>query len=82
MAFDVYGIKYAERDAVRGDTTLFLHRDEIELAWKWADGILDHWATGDAPLHKYARNSFGPEVAERLVLSDGNWDNDLIEPTT
>ena len=38
-------------DVVRGNPTLFMRRDEVEAAWRWADPILAAWesSSGDAP---------------------------------
>jgi glucose-6-phosphate 1-dehydrogenase len=66
-------------EAVRGDSTLFLHRDEIELAWKWVDPIVEHWQSrGRSGLHKYTKGSMGPVAAERLVDGREGWDNTPI----
>jgi exo-1,4-beta-D-glucosaminidase len=75
-----YSYERLLRDAVRGESTLFLHRDEIELAWKWVDPIAEQWrARGRAGLHSYARGSFGPVAAERLVETREGWDNTTLE---
>jgi glucose-6-phosphate 1-dehydrogenase len=50
-------------DVLRGDLTLFMHRDEVEAAWRWIDPIERAWAAaGDAPL-SYAAGSWGPSPA-------------------
>ena len=33
-------------DAVRGNATLFMRRDEVEAAWTWVEPILEAWAAG------------------------------------
>ena len=71
-----YSYERLLRDAVRGDSTLFLHRDEIELAWKWVDPIVEYWQSrGRSGLHSYPKGSYGPSAAERLVQTRDGWDN-------
>src|SRR5579863_2349942 len=57
-------------DVVRGDPTLFMHRDEIDAAWRWIDPIEEAWdAVVEAPF-AYAAGSWGPPEA-RLFLRPG-----------
>ncbi len=57
-------------EAMRGDPTLFLCREEIEQAWTWVDSIQDAWSTlTDAP-EPYPAGSWGPEAADRLLQRD------------
>lgn len=58
-------------DALRGDPTFFAHWDEVELAWKWVQPVLDAMAEHLVPLHTYAAGSNGPEAAQRLLEEDG-----------
>ncbi len=54
-------------DVVRGDLTLFMHRDEIEAAWRWIDPIERAWAeSGAAPL-PYPAGSWGPAAAGEFL---------------
>ena len=51
-------------DALQGDTALFARSDEIELAWKLIDPIIENWESSQAPpLHQYEPGSWGPETA-------------------
>lgn len=59
-------------DAFRGDASFFAHWDEVELAWKWVQPILEAFAENQAPLHPYAAGSYGPSASEELVRQDGN----------
>ncbi len=69
-------------DVLRGDQTLFMRRDEVEAAWRWADPILSAWAdSGDGP-KAYSAGSWGPSAAVALIERDGrtwhqdaDWDN-------
>ncbi|MEX2321187.1 MAG: glucose-6-phosphate dehydrogenase, partial [Saccharospirillum sp.] len=58
-------------DVIRGNSTLFVHRDEVEAAWVWADAILDSWATETVDPHAYPAGSWGPQAAFELVARDG-----------
>jgi glucose-6-phosphate 1-dehydrogenase len=64
-------------DVVRGNPTLFMRRDEVEAAWRWADPILAAWAAaGDSP-RPYAAGSWGPSAAVALIERDGRtWHED------
>ena len=53
-------------DAIEGDPTLFVRRDEVEAAWTWIDGILEGWRrTGMTP-RAYAAGTWGPSAAIAL----------------
>jgi len=58
-------------EAMRGNSTLFISREEIEQAWTWVDSIQNAWQeTQDAP-KSYAAGSWGPEEAATLLARDG-----------
>jgi glucose-6-phosphate 1-dehydrogenase len=59
-------------DALLGDATLFIRRDEVEAAWAFITPILARWAASDAPPPaSYAPGSWGPESAAALLARDG-----------
>ncbi|NHM32500.1 glucose-6-phosphate dehydrogenase [Neobacillus terrae] len=58
-------------DALRGDSTFFAHWNEVELAWKWVQPILDQFKENKVPLHSYSSGSNGPEAANLLLKDDG-----------
>lgn len=59
-------------EAISGDQTLFTRADEIELAWKIIDPILDEWRSDSAPsCYHYPPGSWGPEEAENFIQQDG-----------
>ncbi|TAM05277.1 MAG: glucose-6-phosphate dehydrogenase, partial [Rhodanobacter sp.] len=64
-------------DVVRGNPTLFMRRDEVEAAWRWAGPILAAWAaSGEAP-RSYAAGSWGPSASVALIERDGRtWHDD------
>jgi glucose-6-phosphate 1-dehydrogenase len=64
-------------EAMAGDATLFIRRDEVETAWQFVDAIRAGW--GDEPLSNrefYAAGTWGPVAAEDLLAQDGHvWHN-------
>lgn len=48
------------RDAIKGDRTLFVRRDELEQAWQWIDQIHAAWKASGAELIHYPAGSAGP----------------------
>ena len=75
--------RLAERlltDVIRGDQTLFMHRDEVEQAWTWVDPIIAGWQDYYPHPHRYAAGSWGPSQAIGLIERDGrSWaDPDFV----
>jgi glucose-6-phosphate 1-dehydrogenase len=66
-------------DALQGDLTLFLHAEEVEACWLFADALLRSWQQPCAPpLLTYAAGSWGPEIAESLFRGcEGAWSHGL-----
>jgi glucose-6-phosphate 1-dehydrogenase len=64
-------------EAVAGDATLFIRRDEVETAWSIVDPIRRGW--GKRPLMDrefYAAGTWGPKAAEDLLAGRGHaWRN-------
>ncbi len=61
-------------DALNGDPSLFTRSDEIELAWKFIDSVRMGWEGESAPpLESYARGSWGPASADKMLWSSGRW---------
>jgi glucose-6-phosphate 1-dehydrogenase len=59
-------------DALLGDATLFIRRDEVEAAWSFITPILARWAEADAPPPAgYAPGSWGPAPGEMLLAREG-----------
>ena len=64
-------------DVVRGNSTLFMRRDEIEAAWAWIEPILHAWEDSGEPPRSYAAGSWGPSSAIALIERDGRtWSED------
>jgi glucose-6-phosphate 1-dehydrogenase len=58
-------------DAIQGNLTLFMRRDEVEAAWKWIDPIREAWdADHDGP-RPYSAGSWGPSTSGALIARDG-----------
>ncbi|WP_417451059.1 glucose-6-phosphate dehydrogenase [Kordiimonas sp.] len=57
-------------DAVRGDQSLFVHRDEVEHAWRWVDRIIEHWDQSGEPPETYQSGTWGPYEAHDLMTRD------------
>jgi len=61
-------------DAIRGDQTLFKHRDEIQSAWDAVQPVLDYWA--DHPqddLPNYSAGTWGPSASDLMMQRDGRY---------
>jgi glucose-6-phosphate 1-dehydrogenase len=65
-------------DVVRGNSTLFMRRDEIETAWSWVEPILDAWTNSSDHPRSYPAGSWGPSSAIALIERDGRtWSEDV-----
>ncbi|WP_147653836.1 glucose-6-phosphate dehydrogenase [Vulcaniibacterium gelatinicum] len=59
-------------DALEGNGTLFVRRDETEAAWEWVDAVLDGWRHGDHAPRPYAAGTWGPAAAIALTERRGH----------
>jgi glucose-6-phosphate 1-dehydrogenase len=59
-------------EALRGDPTLFVRRDEAEAAWSWVDQVMAGWRALNRPPTSYPAGSWGPPGAFALVERHGN----------
>jgi glucose-6-phosphate 1-dehydrogenase len=69
-------------DAIVGDGTLFIRRDEIEVAWERVTRILEGWRQEETEaarhsiqfqLPAYAAGTWGPIEADELLARDGRY---------
>ncbi len=70
-------------EAMAGDATLFIRRDEVETAWRFVDGIRLTWS--DKPLTNrefYSAHTWGPVAAEDLLAQSGHVWHEPRSPTT
>jgi glucose-6-phosphate 1-dehydrogenase len=58
------------RDAIAGDSTLFIRGDEAVRAWEIMDGVLEGWQTAPAPF-AYEAGTWGPKEADEFIGRDG-----------
>jgi len=58
-------------DAINGDQTLFMRRDEVETAWQWIDTIIHAWEEDGTPIKPYNSGTMGPSSATALIAVDG-----------
>lgn len=65
-------------EAMQGNQYLFVHRDEVEYAWRWIDGIRAAWeSAGDAP-KSYQAGTWGPAASVTMLAQEGReWDDSL-----
>ena len=59
-------------DAIEGNGTLFVRRDETEAAWLWIDGILDGWRAQGVQPKSYPAGTWGPSSAVALTERHGH----------
>jgi glucose-6-phosphate 1-dehydrogenase len=78
MSFaDTFGVRQLDAyerlllDVVRGNPTLFMHRDEIEAAWRWIDPIVAAWEASAEEPQPYAAGSWGPAAAAAYLPNGG-----------
>jgi glucose-6-phosphate 1-dehydrogenase len=59
-------------DAIEGNGTLFVRRDETEAAWHWVDAILDGWRDAGNGPRPYPAGTWGPAAAVTLTERHGH----------
>jgi glucose-6-phosphate 1-dehydrogenase len=58
-------------DALNGDSTLFVRRDEAEKAWEWVDGVSEAWSEGKVKPMPYRAGTWGPDASDLLLARTG-----------
>lgn len=58
-------------DVIKGNSTLFVRRDEVEEAWRWVDGVATSWREAGLTPKPYAAGSWGPAGAFALIERAG-----------
>jgi glucose-6-phosphate 1-dehydrogenase len=61
--------------ALVGDSRRFRRQDAVEESWRLMQPLLD----APPPVHPYAKASWGPQAADRLVAGHGRWHGPWIE---
>ncbi len=59
-------------DAIEGNGTLFVRRDEVEAAWHWVDGIVGGWQASGMNPKAYPAGTWGPSSAVALTERHGH----------
>jgi glucose-6-phosphate 1-dehydrogenase len=59
-------------DAILGDSTLFIRRDEVEAAWSYVDRLQEGWSRQDpgSLLPEYTAGTWGPAEAHVMLAAD------------
>jgi glucose-6-phosphate 1-dehydrogenase len=55
--------------AMAGDRSYFTRQDSVDESWRVLQPLLDH----PPPVHSYAKRSWGPAEADRVVSGIGRW---------
>ena len=60
-------------DAILGDSTLFIRRDEVESSWTYVDHLIEGWRdrAPDGPLPQYTAGTWGPAESHVLLAEGG-----------
>jgi len=59
-------------DAILGDSTLFIRRDEVRASWSYIDSLMEVWQSDrDRRLPQYTSGTWGPDEADALLRGTG-----------
>jgi len=80
---ETFGVRYPDAyerllmEVLRGNTALFMRRDEVEEAWDWIDNIIAGWQESPREIESYVSGSWGPIASSLLLDRDGRaWRQD------
>ena len=59
-------------DAIEGNGTLFVRRDETEAAWQWVDAIFDGWRHAGITPKPYPAGTWGPAASVAMAERQGH----------
>jgi glucose-6-phosphate 1-dehydrogenase len=62
-------------DALAGEGLLFARQDGVEESWRVVDKVLTHHHVA----HPYAKGSWGPREADRMINSYGGWHDPVLK---
>jgi glucose-6-phosphate 1-dehydrogenase len=65
-------------DLLRGDARLFVREDSEEETWRIVQPLLD----APPPAEPYARGSWGPAAADKLLAGHPRWREPWLPPPT
>ena len=58
-------------DAINGDPSLFVGREEIEESWRWCDQLISACEQSGVTVNAYQAGSWGPSKSDLLIDRDG-----------
>ncbi|MFT5520191.1 MAG: glucose-6-phosphate 1-dehydrogenase, partial [Enterobacterales bacterium] len=64
-------------DALNGNSTLFIHRDEVKAAWTWVDPIIEHWKNSETSPELYSAGTWGPSKSNKIFDSPHQYWHDV-----
>ena len=59
-------------EALKGNQSLFVRRDEVELAWQWCDQVRQAWLSAELALEDYPAGTHGPQQACNMIETYGH----------
>ncbi len=68
---DIEAYEILLNDCLNGDSTSFVHSDEVTLSWNFIDRISEVWEKEQADFPNYASGTNGPRTADELLEKDG-----------
>ena len=68
---DIEAYEILLNDCLNGDSTSFVHSDEVSLSWNFIDRISEVWEKEQADFPNYASGTNGPRAADELLEKDG-----------
>lgn len=57
-------------EIMKNNQSLFVHRDEVEAAWKWVDSIIAAWTAEKDQPKAYPAGTWGPNASIALITRD------------
>lgn len=58
-------------EALRGNQSLFVRRDEVEASWSWCDALIGAWEESHDEVRPYSAGTWGPIGSIALIERDG-----------
>ena len=58
-------------EAMRGNQSLFVRRDEVEASWTWCDTLIQAWEESHDEVRSYSAGTWGPIGSIALIERDG-----------
>jgi len=74
---ETFGVRYPDAyerllmEVLRGNTALFMRRDEVEEAWQRIDGIIESWDISKKKVESYVAGTWGPTASSMMLDRDG-----------